>query len=177
MSARRELTTRGIVIGRTQAGEGSVRVQLYTEELGFVMPIAKSAREERSKLRPHLTTGTYGSYALVKGERDWRIVGATGTVNSHFILSGNPAGQESSARVIGVVRQMVHGEGANQDLFDTLWSFLASHRDRVPEAALAAEHQAVLGILASLGYVAPDDLASSDIVATINKGLMASGLS
>lgn len=173
MSAKREVTTRAVVIGRAQAGEGSVRVHLYTEELGLVSAIAKSAREERSKLRAHLTTGTYGSFALVKGERGWRVTGATGTKNAHFVASDNTEAQIAFAHVIGVVRQLVHGEGANHQLFNALWGFVT-----VPpmKKFLEAEQDTVLHILASLGYVAPTDMQSPDVVSVINKGLVASGL-
>ena len=54
MLQKREVHTRAIVIARRSAGEGSVRVSLYTEELGLVSALVTSAREERSKLRPHL---------------------------------------------------------------------------------------------------------------------------
>jgi DNA repair protein RecO len=175
MSAKRETTTRGIVTGRMQAGEGSARVLLYTEELGLVSAIAKSAREERSKLRPHLTIGTYGDYALVKGELGWRIVGATGTRNIHFILN-DTAKQESCARVIGVVRSLVHGDGTNRELFEALWDFITTLPRIAIEDITPTEHRAVLGILAALGYVAQSDMNHPDLVSIINKGLMASGL-
>jgi DNA repair protein RecO len=183
MSPKRNVTTRGVVIGRMQAGEGSARVLLYTEELGLVHAIAKSAREERSKLRAHLTTGTYGAFALVRGERDWRVTGVTGAKNSHFALSAaasfaeaSKAKQEAVARVIGVVRSLVHGEGANHALFAVLWQFLEALPALGGDDVAPAEHRAVLAILASLGYVAPSDMDAPDIVSVINKGLMASGL-
>lgn len=168
MSAKREVTTRGIVIGRTQAGEGSLRAHLYTEELGLVSAIAKSAREERSKLRAYLTTGTCGMYSLVRGREYWRVTGAVGAV--HSLMRRDPEEQGASARVIGVVRQLVHGEGANAALFAAFWEFLHNTNP------LVAEHRAVAHILASLGYVAASDLDEPNLIEVINRGLAASGL-
>ena len=41
----REITVRGVVIGRRPIGEGSARISLYTDALGLVSAVAKSARE------------------------------------------------------------------------------------------------------------------------------------
>jgi len=196
MSQSREVTTRGVVIGRAQAGEGSVRIFLYTEEKGLVGALAKSAREERSKLRPHLQIGSYGSYTLVKGSYDWRLVGAVDTNNSYFLLSEKKEAQEASARVLSALRQLIQGEDMNTNLFQTLWNFLSVLATLSSEEIYIAERLAMVRILSSLGYVPTlrniphlegdtFEVASlqelepfkKELVKTINDALLASGLS
>jgi len=158
MSASHDITTRAIVIARGQSGEGSARIFFYTEQLGLVGALAKSAREERSKLRPHLQVGSYGSYTFVKGKHDWRTTGAVDTENSYFELVGKPFAQSAGARVVGIVRQLVHGEEKNEELFEAVWSFLCSLVRFSEDEARVAERLAVVRILTSLGYV-PRELA------------------
>ena len=191
---RREVHTRGIVVSRRAAGEGSVRVELYTEELGLVSAIAKSAREERSKLRPHLLVGTRGTYSLVRGKEVWRLTGAVKTKNFAFECVDDE-GRCAGARLVSVVRQFVHGEGTDEGLFDALWNFYEVLSDLPPTHVAAAERIAVLQLLSSLGYVPQDpeiqkylvaaykDDVLSDaerdrrtLVTAINEGFAASGL-
>lgn len=194
MSLKREVHTRGVVVARKAAGEGSVRVLIYTEELGLVHASAKSAREERSKLRPHLLPGTRGTYSLVKGKAEWRVTGAHGCRNTYY-ETPERAAHSCAARVFALVRQFVHGEGKDEGLFSALWEFLHSLPTLAAEDVRIAEYVAVLRILAALGYVAQTDgveefmsaeytgavLARAaarrrDLVELINQGLGASGL-
>lgn len=196
MSRSFDLTTRGVVIARAQSGEGSARIFIYTESAGLLGVLAKSAREERSKLRPHLQVGTYGSFTLVKGIRDWRVTGAVDTENSYFQLRDAPRAQTASARVVGVVRQLVHGEEKNQELFDTLWAFLHALPHFTEDEVKVGEYVAVVRILSSLGYVPRENAIpelsegtytkavldavkpfEKQLVKTINNALLASNLS
>lgn len=192
---KREVTTRAVVVGRHAAGEGSVRILLYTEVLGLVSCIAKSAREERSKLRAHLLVGTRGTYSLVRGAYEWRVIGAVATSHTYFALHSEPA-RVSAASVIALVSRLVHGDGYEHALFDALWCFFDSLSHIPAEAVLNAEKLAVVRILFALGYVSSEGenkelLASSDyspdalrhaaaraprLVRVINEGLLASGL-
>lgn len=191
---KREVHTRGVVIARHSAGEGSVRVTLYTEELGLVRAVAKSAREERSKLRPYLLTGTRGTYSLVKGKVEWRVTGAVDCRMTYYETDVREA-QEAAERILAIVRQFVHGEGRDEELFIALYDFLQSLPELVKEDIQIAEYVAVLRILAALGYVAKTDgveefisaeysaallaranMRRKDLVSLINHGLGASGL-
>ena len=196
MSKSPEVTTRAVIIGRMSVGDGSVRVLAYTESHGLLFAIAKSAREERSKLRPHTQVGTYGHYTFVHGAaHGWRLVGAVDTTNTHF-ARGDHEAQAAVARVLSIVRQLVHGEEVNDALFEALWNFMCSVEDVDAKLARALEHVAVLRIVAALGYVSSDaddgyvgsggyteeiltraDNDRTQIVRTINTALAASGLS
>ncbi|MEK9176725.1 MAG: recombination protein O N-terminal domain-containing protein [Patescibacteria group bacterium] len=195
MSNAPERLLRGIVIGRRPAGDGSVRVALYTDGLGLVHALAKSAREERSKLRAHLVEGTKGLFSLVRGASVWRVTGVVGSENVYFALPGRGSAKESAARVIGVVRQFVRGEGSDPYLFSSLWEYLGALPDFSDENIELAECTAVLKILSALGYVRADRgierfldapygpqaftamaPVRARVVAAINEGIAASGL-
>jgi len=156
MYVRHEVTTQGLVIARMSAGEGSLRVLVYTEALGLVTALAKSAREERSKLRAHLQAGTIGTFAFVKGRDFWRVIGATETENVYFALEGDAAGKEAAARTLAAVRQFVHGAVADPYLWQALSGFahaLSVHRTKLEVDPRTLEYLAVFRLLASLGYV------------------------
>jgi len=155
MSKSFDITTRGVVINRGGVSEGSARVFFYTEHLGLVGALAKSAREERSKLRAHLQLGSFGLYTIVHGRTDWRVTGASETKNTHFVLSGKPGQQGAAARLFGMMRLLVHGEEENAQLFEALWAFIHALPNLTEREAKVAEYLAMLRILAALGYVSP----------------------
>ena len=190
---RREVHTRAVVIAWRGAGEGSARVLLYTEELGLVRAVVKSAREERSKLRPYLIPGTRGHYSLVKGQAEWRITGVGGAHTTYYECASDNA-RMSAERVLSLVRQFVQGEGKDEELFAALYEFLESLSALDQEDIQIAEYVAVLRVLAALGYVAKGDAAAfmsaeytaalivrarqerKNLVSLINRGISASGL-
>lgn len=195
MSAHRKETTRAIVLARHSAGEGSVRLLFYTESLGLLSTLAKSGREERSKLRPHLQTGTMGTFSFVQGRDIWRVTGATATTNVFFELGERSEAREAAARLLLGVRQFVRGTGADDYLFKTLFDFFVSLKEISNETILAAESVAMLRVLSALGYVREDGEAAAFIpveydratleraqkerlllVRTVNEAIAASGL-
>lgn len=195
MSVNREITLKGIVVARRSSGEGSVRVSIYTDALGLVSALAKSAREERSKLRPHLQIGTLGTFTLVKGKDVWRVTGAVNTKNAYFTLLEKPEAQGASARVLGIVRQFIRGEGSDPYLFSALFAFFRALPDMETEYIPEAECIVVLRTLAALGYVGEDAhmmpfleisysptllrtvrVSRKSLIHLINEGISASGL-
>ncbi len=194
MSGNTNVTVRGIVVGRHAVGEGSARILLYTDLFGLVSPLAKSSREERSKLRAHLQVGTRGEFTLVKGREVWRLVGAVKTLNS-FFGEEEKERSEAVANVLSIVRQFIKGEGHDEFLFEALWGFLVSISNADKKHIGVCESLAVFRLLSALGYVSvdvgTDSLLSSGygsealseaenrrhaIVRTINEGITASGL-
>lgn len=162
MSKSHDVGTRGIVINRFSSGEGSVRVHLFTEKFGLISSLAQSAREERSKLRPHLQVGTFGNFNLVNGARTWRVVGAVDTKDFYFSSTGNPNVQHASARVMSLLRQLISGEEKDGDLFESVWNFLTSLETITDSTIARAERLVVLQILASLGYAGKDTVPPLD---------------
>ncbi len=171
MFTKREVHTRGLVLSRRQAGEGSLRIMLFTEELGLVTALATSAREERSKLRAHLVPGTRGTYSLVRGRDQWRVTGAVRTVNEYFAVQQEEV-QKSFARVISFVRQFVRGEGKNDELFGRLWEYCGALHDVSAKDIRTLEYLVVLRTLAALGYVAPSDDEHDFIASPLTAALL-----
>lgn len=194
MYVGRKITVEGIIISRRSSGEGSVRVTFYTDALGLVYALARSAREERSKLRPHLQVGTSGTFTFIKGREVWRVTGAVSAENVFFSLKSSFS-KEATARVLKIVRQFVRGEGSDPYLFSTLINFLHAMPQIESESVQDAECVAVLRVLSALGYVREDTMTSvfldtrydenvltrarrvrAELVHSINEGISASGL-
>jgi len=195
MSENRNITVRGVVIAHRGAGEGNLRVSLYSDALGLVESIARSGREERSQLRSHLQEGTVGVFTLVLGRDMWRVTGVVNARNLYFDGMGKK-GKESVARVLGMVRQFVRGEGNDPYLFEVLSQFLAALPRLETEEIKNAEYLVVLRMLSALGYVQGGDYIKSFLgtnynaelfdsvtasrrmlVRTINEGMSAADLS
>lgn len=148
-----KVTTRAIIIGTRAAGEGNLRMSFYTESLGLVSALATSAREERSQLRAHLQEGTFGFYTFILGKNTWRVTGAFQTKNIYFESRDNDPSMHAASRVIGIIRQLIHGEGYDHDLFASLWGFLAIAPTLHGKESRDAECLAILRTLSSLGYI------------------------
>lgn len=195
MSGAHKITTRAVVLDNHRAGEGNSRIDFYTEHLGLIRALGTSAREERSQLRAHLQEGSVGSYTFVKGKNNWRVTGAFQTRNVYFGSATNPPALRSASRIVGIVRQLIRGEGHDEKLFASLWGFFLTLPSLREEESQDAECLAVLRTLSSLGYVedAPDVRyflgseydsarlirtrdARSRLVKIINEGIAVSGL-
>lgn len=187
-----KVTTRGIVLGNRAVGEGNLRTDFYTEKFGLVSALSRSGREERSQLRAHLQEGTAGLYSFVLGKNTWHVTGAFQTENIYFSA---PNTSDPTSRVIGIVRQLVHGEAGDESFFSSLWQFFNTLPTLSEEEARDAECLVVLRILSGLGYVADSQSmrdfvhsgydaavlhearqARRSLVQTINEGIAASGL-
>lgn len=196
MSHGTKIVARGVVIRKTSSGDGSARIQLYTDSAGLIWVHAQSAREERSQLRAHIQIGTRGTFSLVRGRDVWRLSGIMNTENLHYALSGKPEFQKALQRVLIFIRQFVRGEGSDPYFFSVLWGFLLElprfDDNRLPDA----EHAVVLRMLSSLGYVEggvavdrflsvrydPETLqrfseSRKEVLDVINEGIHVSGLS
>lgn len=152
---KHEVQTRGIVVSRFSSGEGNTRVHIFTEDLGLISVFARSAREERSKLRPHLTVGTFGHFDLVRGVGGWRVVGAVETKNAYFACIGNAAAQTAAARFLSLIRQLIQGEERDAELFVGMWGFFSALSSLQGTLLVHLERFATLQMLSKLGYVSP----------------------
>ncbi len=167
----REVTVRGIVVGRRAVGEGSLRVSLYTDGLGLLSALGKSAREERSKLRAHLQEGTFGIYTVVKGRDVWRMTGAYGTHNA-FYMTARREHREALSRVLMTVRQFIRGEGSDPYLFAVLFGFITALPNIPTEQVKDAECIVVLRILSALGYVEPANGVARYLTSTYDGAML-----
>lgn len=191
----KKFLTRGLVLAKHGLGEANVVVMLLCQDLGLVRAAARSARFERSKLRYGLEPLMVGRYTLLRGKREWRLVGA-GEVSRECISSVS-SHRSRAGQIARLLLRLMPGEESNGALFVSVVEGLKIlARLESEEDANAVECVLVLRILSHLGYLprlpelAPfvgsdfftEDLASEAkrsrtfLIKLINDSLSASGL-
>jgi recombinational DNA repair protein (RecF pathway) len=165
-------TTRAFVLGSQESGEASKIYSFYTEDFGLVRAKAQSSRLVISKLRFHLEDFSFGTFSFVRGKELWRVTGAEK-------VEGKPDRKRESARVLALVKRLVHGEEPNAGLFSALLALSdATH----PSAALAPadfELKVLTEALSALGYLDLDALKGAPrghVIVAVNKALKESQL-
>lgn len=187
--------TDGIVFGKHGVGEANMLVVLLTEELGLVRALARSARAEKSKLRYGLEPFSRGTFSLIRGKYEWKLVGAERMSSECISSSAGP--RRTAARATRLLLRLINGEESMPALYQTVSrGFAALARAGGKEQEEALECVLVLRILSHLGYlpktpelspfVASDEFgielakraleARTSLVRTINESLGATGL-
>lgn len=148
--------TECIVLGSVDFGESNKYISLFTKEIGFVKALAKSVREEKSKLRYSLQSFSFTNISLVRGREIWRITGAEAKYNLCNDLRDNQNKLFTIALILNLLQRLVHGEEKNDYLFNTLSNcFDFIRENKINEKTLKSiEYLTVFRILYSLGYIA-----------------------
>lgn len=89
---------------------------------------ARSVREERSRQRFALQDFSLIRVSLIKGKAGWKV-GSAESVANYFMLADSKEGRQRIASIIKLVRQFVHGEVADADLFADVKTALARSVD------------------------------------------------
>jgi DNA repair protein RecO len=192
--AHTKYTTDAWVIARAPTGESNVIISLFTHDFGAVEAVARSVREQRSRLRQSLATGARTEVSLVRGRYQWRLVSARQREYHE------PASLEARAhrrRILRLVKRLTPAQEQNQRLFAVLTRALSELSvERSAELWSGFELVCASAILAELGYLpalsatdsehlntlfAPDALIDAhqrrpQIAARINAALSASQL-
>lgn len=142
--------TECFVLRAADSGESSKVFSLFTRELGRVEAYAQGIRELKSKLRYGLQEHAYVYVELVQGKGMWRVVSAE---PMHAFDAPAEAHHALYARILSLVRNLVHGETDDPRLFDELcdaFTFLAhvnvdTHELRAFEALLVMRMLSILG--------------------------------
>jgi DNA repair protein RecO (recombination protein O) len=171
-------STECIVLGSIDSGEANRYISLFTKEMGFVRAVAKSVREERSKLRYSLQAFSFTNATLVRGREVWRITGAEEKYSLHHDLKHDSNKLFAITQILNLLNRLLHGEEKNDYLFNTLSDGLeylrANNMDE--EAIKNFEHLIVLRMLYSLGYIAKekekDNLAELLQLTVVDEGLL-----
>jgi DNA repair protein RecO (recombination protein O) len=162
--------TEGIVLESADTGESNKYISILTKDFGFIKALARSAREEKSKLRYSLQDLSYINTSLVRGRDIWRITGAKEHYNLYRELSGEMDKLRMLIRVFALLKRLLHGEEKNESLFLTVVNGIDFARgNRLDgDSLINVEYIVVLRILAELGYVAKksafDSLLSSSAI-------------
>ena len=188
---RHKYDTRGIVFGRTSAGETNALVSILTKEFGLVRARAQGLRRPGAKLASALTTLSESDIALVRGKEGWRLTGAV-QVRPWFRELPDADARERAGRVMALIARLVAGEAPEEALYPVYLAYLEALARAPIGARDSAEVLAALYVLAALGLddlpiptppmlFADDVLARaakdrSGYVARVNRGIAASGL-
>jgi DNA repair protein RecO (recombination protein O) len=190
--------TEGIVLESRAIGEAHRYLSIFTRDFGYLSALARSVREERSKLRFGLQNHSYASLSLVRGRDFWRAVGALPRDNIYFALKDTRDKAMLYFRLVSLLRQLLHGEEKNEELFTVFLDGLSflKREELAGDDLRNTECIIVLRVLYTLGYVPSENFlkayltASSlsrdlvaevrthrpNIIAAINESLQASHL-
>jgi len=152
-------TTECIVLGSHDSGEANRYISLFTKEIGLVRAVARSVREEKSKLRFSLQNLSFTDATLVRGREVWRITGAQERYSLHQELKMSSEKLFVVTQILNLLQRLVHGEEKNDYLFNTLGNgFEFIKENKLDKKMLKNfEHLIVLRMLHSLGYIAKKD--------------------
>jgi DNA repair protein RecO (recombination protein O) len=144
-------TTAGFVLGSAERGEANKIFSIYTEDFGLVRASAQGVRLEKSKLRYTLDDFARGHFSLVKGKELWRLTGSERDGDSIASIEA----RRIVARVLNLVRRLVHGEERNPDLFVALDLMMKKAREisSVSGDLVPFELLSLLRVLHALGYL------------------------
>lgn len=156
--------TEGLILGSTAVGEANKLFFILTEEFGFIVAIAQGIRDLKSKLRYSLQNLSYSKVDLVRGHEIWRITNAESVNGYHKILSDSDK-TRFIARILSLLRRLLHGEEQNQDLYNALKAtFVFLEKEECTTESLSnLEIMSNLKILHHLGYVEDTETFSTII--------------
>ncbi|MBI2004582.1 DNA repair protein RecO [Patescibacteria group bacterium] len=144
--------TDGIVLQKRGVGEANVLAVILTEELGLVRALARSARAEKSKLRYGLEPLSRGTFSLIRGKYEWKLVGAEQMSSAY--LAPVVARRHIAARATRLLLRLINGEEPMPALYQTVLRGLAALvQAQTQSQEDALECVLVLRILSHLGYL------------------------
>lgn len=149
--------TEALVLGSRELGESDRLYVFYTKDFGLVRARASAVRTEHSRMRYALQNYAHVRVSLVKGKRGWRAAGAAALK----VASGDPRGVAAFARISVLVLRLVHGEEANEYLYQALSEAHGALSQEKCDAFGMIEIVCVARILYTLGYISNEALESA----------------
>lgn len=155
--------TEALILKGSNIGEANKYIDLLTRDMGRIRAVARSVREEKSKLRFCLQDFSLINVSLIRGRDVWRIVGAQERNDFNILLTQNRLKLGSIARVSSLIRRLLIGEEKNEELFDIISNTLLFLKNNEVEESMLnnLECLIVLRILHNLGYIAKDEINTS----------------
>lgn len=145
--------TDAYILSGSPRGEGDMFFHLYTKDFGQILVSAKNIRSEKSKLRFNLQPFSRAHISLVRGREYWRVVGARDAEHFFVLFAGRKEREALVRKLFDLISRLVHGEGANIELFRTLESLHKALVEIKKEDALRGIELVTLArLLHALGY-------------------------
>ncbi len=184
-------STRAFILSSAPSGETSKTYLLYTQDFGLIRARAQGVRSLASKLRYNLSDYGFVTVSLVRGKELWRLTGAVSESTDQSsdvtaIIAGkiHPELARVRARILNLIKRLVHGEEQNSILFGVLVTLFNKESTALSERedVLALETLTLAHVLKALGYIDADALLGDqslehikskkrEIVGAINKAL------
>jgi hypothetical protein len=167
-------TTDAFVVKTRQSKDADLSVLIFTEELGLLNAIAKSARAQKTKLGFALQTMSFSRISLVKGKEVWRVT----SVKKHISLYDNRLHIELRtlfARMLLFIERFCPREQVEDEVFSLLKQIAGfvfkevSNDPFVLTYIPSIEHYFTLNVLYYLGYVKNEESEQETIGAYIDK--------
>lgn len=116
----------------------------------------QSGRSLESKLRGGVQDFTMGTFSLVRGKNEWKVVGARASGNIFESVRSEPEKVRVAASVLNLIKKLVEEGRETHELFDAVKDFVI-HLPRLPMQELkSAECLILLRILNKLGFLRAD---------------------
>jgi len=149
--------TEGLILGSKNYGEAGKYYFIFTRDLGMIYASAQGVRKMSSKLRFVLQDFSYVKLDLVRGKDFWRLTSASKT-NELENISKNPEALKVFANIARLLKRLLAGEDANQNLFaDVLNGLFILEKNQKEEDLRNIEAVMVLRILNNLGYIGENE--------------------
>ena len=153
-------TTEAIVVGSRFNNTSDKSFLLFTRSAGMLWATGKSVREERSKQRFALQEFSLIRASLVKGRHGWRL-GSVVALDNFFTHVDNRESRLAIVKVIKIIRQFLHGESNNFELFDDTVEVLNKLKSQDKNQLENLVDIFTLRFLFTLGYIAPEPIFAS----------------
>lgn len=147
--------TEAFILGSSPIGEADRFIDMFTKDLGRVRVIAKSIREERSKLRFSLQDFSVSDVSLVRGREVWRLVGAENRRSVYSEFNNRIEERDTIIRLLSLLKRLLSGEEENAVLFKVMSDSLSFlHTNTLSRDELSSfECLIALRVLYNLGYL------------------------
>jgi len=145
--------TDAFVLRSYERGEADRIFALFTREFGFVWARASAVRRENSRMRYSLQNGAVAHISLVRGNKGWRVAGASAVAQLDMQQT---SGAGAFARIALLLERLAGGEQPNPYLFDTLVQSHAALMNEEPALHPVIELVAVARMLFALGYLSQE---------------------
>lgn len=171
-------TTEAVILGSRDFGEANRWYFLLTPDFGLVVARAQGVREQRSKLRGHLSCLNHARISLVRGREYWRLINAEITPDLDSLRP--PQIRAAALRVAGLLKRLLPEAQTDPGLFSQLKIGLTELGAQPEDPAWIANQEArlVWQLLRLLGYAAggEEPATTAGLIREINRALSRSQL-
>lgn len=148
--------TEGLVISGVGSGERSRKIWLFGREVGLVVGKVQAGRALQSKLRGAVQDFTMGTFSLVRGKSEWKVVGARASGNIFESVRSEPEKIKVAASILNLIKKLVEEGRETHELFDAVKDFITHLPDIPLQELKSAECLILLRILHKLGFLRAD---------------------